>query len=658
MHRLWPLLLLFLIPVAMFPGAIPGNRVVSADDHLSVHHAFQTEAGGRVRHPHLSDPALQFKALRQAVRASVNAGEAPLWNPMIWAGAPLLGEAQSMVGSPVTWIHLLLPEHLAQDAAIVWLLLWVGLGAALLTMSLGAGPWGAATAGAAAMTSPYISVWMLHPHAATAIWLPWVLLGLVRRSPLITALATAGLLAGGHPETAAHTGMIVAGAMLLHSRWWAGTVWLAAGAGLAAPVWMPFVEEVLRSATLQAHGGNTLAPAQLLDLLWPGVHGHPALETWDNRSWSWADGRIHPGIGALVLAVLALRSGRERWLWILWAAVTLIAVTGMPGPMNHARLAGLGAILLAISAGLGAPRRWRPAVFAAVAATGIWGGWHDQGSLPAEQHSPEPAPWTLAVAEHVGTDRVIGLGWALQPNTGALAGIRDLRGYDLPVSTDTERMQMLLNPRPVRPWFRIDERPPDSLLHFMGVRAVLSPEPLDTPMDLGQAPLHAAAVEGGPGRVWVATAPRQASDAAAAARMTATASDPVARPSVEGLTGSWPNEGPTSGVADFSETPNTVRFTVTTDQPSIAVLADAWHPGWAVDVNGQGAHSLRVGGIFRGVQLEPGASTVQWRFKPRSWNASWWCFWIALSTLIGFRLRAASTHLWTRENAAIERKPV
>ncbi|MCK6519404.1 hypothetical protein L6R46_30600 [Myxococcota bacterium] len=31
---------------------------VSADDHLSVHHAFQSEPGGRVRHPQLSDPAV------------------------------------------------------------------------------------------------------------------------------------------------------------------------------------------------------------------------------------------------------------------------------------------------------------------------------------------------------------------------------------------------------------------------------------------------------------------------------------------------------------------------------------------------------------------------------------------------------------------------
>ena len=70
MRTHWPLLLLLLIPMAMFPGAIPGPETVSANDHLSVHHAYQSSAGGRVRNPHLSDPALQFNALLQKMQAS------------------------------------------------------------------------------------------------------------------------------------------------------------------------------------------------------------------------------------------------------------------------------------------------------------------------------------------------------------------------------------------------------------------------------------------------------------------------------------------------------------------------------------------------------------------------------------------------------------
>ena len=123
-----------------FPGALPGPRVVSADDHLTVHHAFQdARAGGTVHHPHLSDPALQFKALQRRTVASLRRGEAPLWNPDLYAGAPLLADGQSMPASPVTWLRALLPEDLAQDLGVSWVLLWLGLGTALLAAAR-AGP--------------------------------------------------------------------------------------------------------------------------------------------------------------------------------------------------------------------------------------------------------------------------------------------------------------------------------------------------------------------------------------------------------------------------------------------------------------------------------------------------------------------------------------
>lgn len=639
MSKHWPLLLLLLIPVLMFPGAIPGERVVSADDHLSVHHAYQTEAGGRVRHPHLSDPALQFKSLRVAIEDSVTVGEIPFWNPAIWAGAPLLGDAQSMVGSPVTWIHLLLPPHIAPDVSVAWLLLWVGLGSALLVLSMGGSPWGATIAGAAAMTNPYMSVWLLHPHAATAVWLPWILLGLSRRSPGITAIAVAGLLMGGHPETAFHVGLLVTAALILHFRWWQGACWMAVGLAVSAPIWLPFVEEVHRSATLHAHGGNTLQPLQLLDLLWPGFHGHPAIETWDQRQWSWADGRIHPGIATLLLAAWSLHSKRHRWLLGLWLAALVVSVAGMPGPLNHARLAGISSLLIAISAGTSAPKRWAPLALAAVVSTGIWAGWHDQGSLKPADHDPPGAPWTEALKQRVQTDRVIGLDWALQPNTGALVGLRDLRGYDLPVSTDTERMQMMLNPRPVRPWFRLDEVPPTKLLQFLAVKFVLSPNPLPNPVDLGPAPLYVTEIPERMGRVWAVTAPRKAPDAHRSGQLLLQATDPISNPPVEGLNGNWPTVGTAHAIEAFQETPNTIRFRVDLTEPSVAIVADSWHPGWSVTVNGDSAKALRVGGIVRGVQLPAGPHHVAWTFKPQSWPYAWIAFWLGLFALMASAIK-------------------
>ena len=423
--------------------------------------------------------------------------------------------------------------------------------------------------------------------------------------------------------------MIAVAALAVRFRWWAGVFWMAIGVGLAAPLWMPFVEEVIRSSTVHAHGGNTLAAGQLLDLVWPNIHGHPVPETWTRREWSWADGRIHPGLVALGLAAMAGLRGRERWLWAVWAGCLTIAVIGMPGPLNHARLGGLATLVLAVSAGLAPLPRVPSIAVAGVVATGIWAGWHDQGSLPPREHRPDPAPWTNHLVDRVGSDRVLGLGWALQPNTGALLGVRDLRGYDLPVSTDTERLQSLLNPRPVRPWFRVDALPPMPLLQFLAVRVVVSPEPLERALDWGEAPLHAQAIDGGLGRAWLATAPQSVPSANAAARRLQQTVDPLSQPPVEGLTGRWPNTGKATAVTAVTESPNRVRIQARTDTPAIAVLADAWHPGWRVTVNGVPAVPLRVGGIVRGVQVDAGTHDIAWSFSPDGWRLSWPVFWVS-----------------------------
>ena len=53
----------------------------------------------------------------------------------------------------------------------------------------------------------------------------------------------------------------------------------------------------------------------------------------------------------------------------------------------------------------------------------------------------------------------------------------------------------------------------------------------------------------------------------------------------------------------------------------VLVLADRWEPEWRVQVDGQGADLLQVGGLFRGVMLPPGAKEVV--FEYRLWTWAW-----------------------------------
>lgn len=631
-RHLGPLLLLLLVPTLLFPGALPGPRVVSADDHFGVHHAFRDAPGGvEVHNPALSDPAMLLAALRSRVVSSLQAGEIPLWNPDIYGGAPLLADGQSMVGSPVTWLHLLLPPAAAQDLGVWWLLVWTGLGTALLARRLRAGPWGAAVAGCAAMTSPYLIVWLLHPVAATFCWLPWLLWGLASRRVAVVAVATAGLLAGGHPATAAHGLLIVAAWWGLRERWPLGLLGLLAGALLAAPLWAPLAEQVLRSETLGARGGNRLPPGALLDLLWPGWWGHPAAEDYTGPG-EWSSGQLHPGLAALGLALVAARRrGPARWLLGGWLLCVAFALVGLPGPLNHSRLAALGGWLVALAAGLAVrwTPRWGVAAVAAVLVTGITARHRDQGTLPATLHAPKPAAWTAAVRQAAGCDgdssdcgRVLGLSWALQPNTGALAGLRDLRGYDLPVSQDTRRLMKAMRQRPQAPWFPVDAPPPPGLLRFAAVRVLLALP--DTPLP-GQmldvdAPLAVSVLEGDRPRAWLASSAVPVGRPEDALRIVAQGPDARGRPPVEGLSrplGGAPAVTPLSLREVGSRV---VEIDVSGVGAGLVVLADAWAPGWVARIDGEEADCLRVGGYFRGVVVAAPARAVTLRYDPAGWR--------------------------------------
>jgi hypothetical protein len=659
MLRRLPWLLLLILPLLRFPGLLTGAQVISADDHLSVHHVFQTEPGGRVRHPQLSDPALQFAALRKQVQAALKSGEVPLWNPDIWAGAPLLGDGQSSVGSPVTWLHLLLPEDPAQNLGVLWVMLWTGLGTALLARRLGARSWGASVAGIAAMTGPYTQVWLLHPHAATFAWLPWLLLSLERGAPAWLALATAGLLMGGHPETAAHCLVLVGLWAAGRGHWKTALLGLPIGALLSGPIIGPLGEEVLRSASLQAHGGNQLEWRQLLNLVWPGWHGHPALETW-GKVGTWTDGRLHPGIGVLGLVGLGLwhRERRVCCLSAAWVGAILIAVIGMPGPLNHARLGAMGAWLLALAAGLSVRHiaaRYRPLATAAVVLTGLYACWPDQGTIDSALHAPSPAPWTQALRAELGCGpsastpsgcgRVLGLGWAIQPNTGSLGGLRDIRGYDLPVSWETERLQRMLRPNLVRPWFQVDKAPPAELLQVLSVRALAAPEPLPgrPVLQLGPSSLAIHPLSPPAPRAWLATAPVSVVDSDRAAQ--AWVAEPSrSSPPVVGLTGQWPAQGEVLAAHIVLDGANRVQVQASTPHDAILVLADAWHPGWtATDSLGRAHSILQVGGVFRGVHLSAGDHLIDFSFSPVGWQLGLGAGGLGLLGLLGLILRRRRT---------------
>ena len=617
------------LPLLFFPGVLVRGEVVSANDHLSVHAVFQEEPGGEVTHPSLSDPAVQFSSLRARVVSALKQGRVPLWNPDIYAGAPLLADAQSRPFSPVTGAHLVFSEAIAQNVGVWWLLLWPALGSYLLLCRLGLDRSSAACGAAACLGLPYLHVWLLHPHASTYVWLPWMILGVevigARGSPVPLVLGALGVMTGGHPETAAHVLLLTAGWSIWRCRRLEVVGALVLGGVVSAAAWVPVLENISHSATLDAHGGNRLALSQMMDLMWPNIQGHPADGGFEGRG-VWADGVLHPGLGAMILAILALRRRLGRVFWKIFGLCVLLSLIGGP-LLNNARLASIAVWFLALACGVGAtalsPRlQWLAC--GGILLGGMHARQHDQHTLSVEQHLAEPADWANELSEKLNQQsRIVGFGASIEPNTASHAHLRDLRGYDLPVSRHWERFFRNLDPRMIRPNFPIRgvERRNEGVLTFAGVGAFLSSEPLEDlqPIELkSKAPVWIYEPETPGVRAWIAEGATMASDQEAALRQISL--DPLARerPAVEGIERGWPGKT-FSPVPVIEITPEHLELEVSTSTQRLLVLADAWSPGWRVVVDEEERPLLRVGGYFRGVLIGPGDTRVAFVYRPMGW---------------------------------------
>src|SRR5208283_2704946 len=125
---------------------------------------------------------------------------------------------------------------------------------------------------------------------------------------------------------------------------WKTTAGGLAGVALAAPVLIPFIQD-LRVSTLGFHGVSVF-PVQakhLAALLFPNIYG-PPWANWDLWFWLAAGGYI--GAVTAFLAVLSLFQrrasphplGGARWLLALWVSFWLAAAFRVPGVTEALRL--------------------------------------------------------------------------------------------------------------------------------------------------------------------------------------------------------------------------------------------------------------------------------------------------------------------------------
>ncbi|HKP90214.1 MAG TPA: hypothetical protein VJT75_09595 [Thermoleophilaceae bacterium] len=292
------------------------------------------------------DQAFQFRPLLHVAREQVRDGHLPLWNPYSYGGNPLLGDMQTALAYPLTWLAFLLPV----DDAWTWMclikLLVAGLGAYFLARRFRAGLGGGLVAGSVYMLSASMIYWLQAPISNVYSLLPWLLLTsdrLYRRpgAPRAAALAlTAGLVVlGGHPESSVlsvSAAAVYVGVLALLDRGRAAreraavvAQWVGAhvlGAGLAAVAALPFLEAFQGSLTESIHGTGAQHLPAWAGLVWamPGIFGdgRPAVYGFD----TYTPIAAYAGVVTLLLAGVAAVRLRRHPATVALAAVAVVAL--------------------------------------------------------------------------------------------------------------------------------------------------------------------------------------------------------------------------------------------------------------------------------------------------------------------------------------------
>ena len=279
------------------------------------------------RNPDTNDTVKQMLPWMEVARQELFAGRAPLWNRYSFSGYPLVGNAQSAPFSPYFLATLFVPLP-KQIVAMAGLKLFVSFLFGYLFVREEKVTLPAAVFGSLVFAgSIFQNVYLYYPLSAVTSLLPamaWASLRLLRgggrAEALLLAVVTAAAFAGGHPESVFHLAFVTAiiigidvlAPLARRPAWSAvGKVVAVAFAGalLAAPAWLPVVEQILASQRIGAigegHFGSPVYPRNALWILLTSEgFGNPA-----RGNWSWGLHYIMVAPTYLGLIPLALLPG-------------------------------------------------------------------------------------------------------------------------------------------------------------------------------------------------------------------------------------------------------------------------------------------------------------------------------------------------------------
>jgi hypothetical protein len=331
----------------------------------------------------LGDVPMVFYPNLAFARARVRQGQLPLWNADLFGGQPFLGATQTAVFSPITAIAYLVPLPDALGWIYLTRLMLGGTGMFVLLGAAGLSPSARMFGALAWLLSPFVVVWLAHPVAEVAAWMPWLVWGTwkVCHRPRCRETAGLALLMGagwfsGHPETLLKV-LLFCGLLAVtlsrsrtrhdppgaraRPRLAMAAAGMLLGVAVAAVQILPSLEYLQHSRTLadRTRGGANIFVVPLetaVTAVVPNFLGHPGTRTYlpmENRYGlpsNYAEQQAYAGILVWLLAAVgAWHQRREGLTRALVAAMILAALLmyGVPIVTDLVtRLPGLDVVVL------------------------------------------------------------------------------------------------------------------------------------------------------------------------------------------------------------------------------------------------------------------------------------------------------------------------
>ncbi|HEY0736540.1 MAG TPA: YfhO family protein [Herpetosiphonaceae bacterium] len=319
-HSLWPLLALLLLPFGLFWAETLGLRVF-------YHHDLQ----------------YYFFPYHKLVVDITSGGHLPLWNPYAFSGIPLLGDGQTAMFYPPSWLFWLLPPIHALTVVVLLHFSIAGGGMWLYLRSLRLSRLAAFVAALAFMFNGFLVARVVHLSImAGAALIPLIFWSVelllqqrTRRAFVLAAALVCAQALAGHPQVPIYTavGLGLYVLTLAISHWWRDRRWRAfqplvylggvylVGYALAAIQLVPWIEFASFSprAASASYGFVTFQSLVSFDwLLFVFPYGYGGLRTtwlqsapaWDLPVYMW-ERLAYVGILPLALAVVGIADVRR-----------------------------------------------------------------------------------------------------------------------------------------------------------------------------------------------------------------------------------------------------------------------------------------------------------------------------------------------------------